>query len=44
VATGSSNISAYGVDPATGVLTPLGGSPFPVTGGAYSIAIVKITY
>lgn len=44
VATGASNISAYAIDPATGVLTPLSGSPFPVAGGAYSIAIVKITY
>ena len=38
------NVSAYAIDPATGVLTPLSGSPFPVAGGAYSIAIVKITY
>jgi len=40
----SGNVSAYAIDPATGVLTPLSGSPFPVAGGAYSIAIVKITY
>jgi DNA-binding beta-propeller fold protein YncE len=38
------NVSAYAIDPATGVLTPLGGSPYPVAAGIIFIAIVKITY
>jgi DNA-binding beta-propeller fold protein YncE len=38
---GSSDISAFSVDPATGTLSPIPGSPFATTNGATSIAVSR---
>jgi 6-phosphogluconolactonase (cycloisomerase 2 family) len=36
---GSDNVSAFAIAPATGVMTPIGGSPFPVVSGTGPISV-----
>jgi len=40
---GSNNLSAYRIDPKTGALSAVSGSPFSAGSGTYGVAVVAIT-